>query len=275
LKICWDNLEEFRLTLGGNLTNNEGHSYYIEKESCILCGESYLTNKYKPSFYCSKDCSGKGENNNFYGKEHSKETKNKISKTKKSQDNVGIKSSSWKGGIWKDSLPLYDTYNEQLNFIEETSYKLNKDNIKILEVRCSKCNKWFTPKLSAVKPRIRALNNLGLGESRFYCSLGCKNSCEVYRKRAIDYINIIGEDEIYYLSNELQIWSQETLLRSNYICEICGEPAEHAHHIRPKKLEPFFALDPDNGLALCKKCHYKYGHSDECSPFDIHSRFCK
>lgn len=50
----------------------------------------------------------------------------------------------------------------------------------------------------------------------------------------------------------LATWSQEVLKRVDYICEICGGSAEHAHHIEPKKLQPFLALDPDNGLAVCK-----------------------
>lgn len=50
-------------------------------------------------------------------------------------------------------------------------------------------------------------------------------------------------------------------------CEICGELATHVHHGRPKKLEPFFVLDPDWGVSTCNKCHYKYGHptGTECS----------
>jgi hypothetical protein len=64
----------------------------------------------------------------------------------------------------------------------------------------------------------------------------------------------------------LRIWREEVLKRANYKCEYCGKPATIAHHSKSKKLEPFFALDPDYGLACCEKCHYKYGHRDmECT----------
>lgn len=61
----------------------------------------------------------------------------------------------------------------------------------------------------------------------------------------------------------------------DYICEICGGSAEHAHHIESKKLQPFLALDPDNGLAVCKKCHYEKGHNKECSTGQIAKRTCE
>ena len=35
-----------------------------------------------------------------------------------------------------------------------------------------------------------------------------------------------------------------------------------------------FSLDPDFGLACCKKCHYKYGHRDECSPIQLAQMIC-
>ena len=66
---------------------------------------------------------------------------------------------------------------------------------------------------------------------------------------------------------EYETWKEEIFKRQNGLCEYCGKKAQHAHHIKPKKLEPFFALDPDYGVACCKKCHYKYGHKSgtECS----------
>ena len=66
----------------------------------------------------------------------------------------------------------------------------------------------------------------------------------------------------------------EVFRRDNYECEYCGENAENAHHIKPKKLEPFFALDPDYGIACCKKCHNKYGHKDECAAYILSSVVC-
>jgi len=52
--------------------------------------------------------------------------------------------------------------------------------------------------------------------------------------------------------------------RDSYVemdsCERCGDP--------------FFALDPDYGIACCEKCHYKYGHTDECNSAVISNKLC-
>jgi len=61
------------------------------------------------------------------------------------------------------------------------------------------------------------------------------------------------------------------------ICEYgCGKEATDVHHIRPQKLEPFFSLDPDYGLACCEECHYKYGHKtgSECSTGNLAQIAC-
>lgn len=183
----------------------------------------------------------------------------------------------WKGGVIQHNLPLYDTYAPQLNYAEEVRPFINKDNIKLLGVKCTKCNKWFIPKRSAVITRISALVGRDSGrnrECRFYCSEECKNVCGIYRKRINCDINT-KQKEYSYTQEELQIWSQEVMTRANYACEICGEPVEHAHHIQPKKLEPGLALDPENGVALCRNCHHKYGHSDECSTGKLANTICK
>ena len=92
-------------------------------------------------------------------------------------------------------------------------------------------------------------------------------------KNSLSYINL-DQKEDYYTPQELSIWSKEVLKRAKNKCEICGKKAEHAHHIEPKKLVPGLALDPENGLALCKNCHYKYGHVDECSTGNLAATKC-
>lgn len=180
----------------------------------------------------------------------------------------------WKGGISKLNLPLFDTYTHQLDFAEEVRPHIDKVGRILLEVRCSKCGRWFVPSVISVGHRIKALNNNIYGEAKLYCSQECKDSCEVYRKNPNHYLNLT-QKELNYTQEELQIWSQEVLNRADYLCEICGNPSEHAHHMQPKKLEPGLALDPDNGLSLCKKCHSKYGHKDECSTVKLANIVCR
>jgi len=90
----------------------------------------------------------------------------------------------------------------------------------------------------------------------------------------IDKCIICGELKKLYTSEEYQTFRQQVLEREDYKCEYCGEKAIHVHHSRPQKLEPGFALDPDFGVACCQKCHYKYGHKDECSTRNLANKVC-
>jgi hypothetical protein len=252
LKIDYCSIENVFLSRNNNL--RKGNAVYIEKDSCLVCEESYLTKKHKPSVYCSLSCSQKGENNSSYG---------------------GFPH-NWKGGVRELNLPLYDTYSIKIEYAEEVRPFYDEEGRKLLEIKCSKCNNWFVPDIFQVNHRCRALNGEIGGEYRFYCSQECKDTCEVYKKRPEFYINIEKQvGKLLYAQEELSIWSQEVLSRANHICEICGGAAEQAHHIQPKKLEPFLALDPENGIALCKKCHNKHGHQGVCSTGKLSIRVCK
>lgn len=143
---------------------------------------------------------------------------------------------------------------------------------------------WFIPTYTQIYERIRQLENEhGSNGSCFYCSDLCKKSCRFYRKRVSQLIKEdkiraghLEVEEFIYTFEEYNTWREEVLKRANYECEYCGEPATHCHHIRPQKLEPFFALDPDWGIATCVECHYKYGHKTgtECSTGKLSSLIC-
>jgi len=118
----------------------------------------------------------------------------------------------------------------------------------------------------------------GNGGSYFYCSKECKISCQLY------YFNLYREEqkekscknvEFPYTQGEYQTFREYVLTRDNYKCQYCNEKAEHVHHERPQKLEPFFSLDPDYAWSVCKKCHYEKGHKDECSTGNLATITCK
>jgi hypothetical protein len=182
----------------------------------------------------------------------------------------GSDHSNWKGGITKKNLPLYDTYAHQIDYVHEVK-SVVKDGFKLLEIRCKNCNKWFVPKTNAVQSRIGALAGKNDGEHNFYCSDECKNSCSVFYQHVWpkDHKPRKTNKSIWYTDYELRIWRDVVLKRENHICEYCGGKATIAHHNKPKKLEPFFALDPDYGTACCEKCHYKYGHQGECNTANL------
>jgi len=124
--------------------------------------------------------------------------------------------------------------------------------------------------------------NLGINStsdgSYFYCCEECKKSCILFGRSANTLNNIISpKGNLNQASTQdLSIWRKEVFsqqlkdnpTRLENFCEICHSTTSlHCHHILPQKLYPEFALDPDNGIALCSECHTKYGHTKgtECS----------
>ena len=117
---------------------------------------------------------------------------------------------------------------------------------------------WFTPTGIQLAERIRQIESKeGNGGSYFYCSQYCKDTCFLYNIHGDPY----RDNNKPYTSGELDVFNKHILKRDNEICYYCNKHhATIVHHRRPQKLEPFFALDPDYAISVCKKCHYKYGH---------------
>ncbi len=163
--------------------------------------------------------------------------------------------------------------------IEEMRYNPDKSTEKEIQVHCKNHNcknsreqgGWFTPTKNQITMRREALEKArGFGESNFYCCDECKDECPLYNVYSDPLKDILTP----YTSVEYQTFRTFVLERDNYKCQYCEEKAEHVHHERPQKLEPFFALDPDFGLAVCRNCHYKYGHQNECSTGNLASKGC-
>ena len=212
---------------------------------------------------------------------HSEETKQKISSINKgkirdekfksgvSKRVRGNRNPKWKGGYHSSGIPTYDRYVNQLTIEEKPERDLIDQNI--LTVICSNCKKRFIPKLDDVSERVRCLKGTQNGECRLYCSEECKNLCSVFNKK----IHQEGHPKNKpYTIEEYKQFREFVLNRDDYKCQYCGKKAEHVHHERPQKLEPFFSLDPDFAWSVCKECHYKYGHKDECSTSYIANIIC-
>jgi hypothetical protein len=147
---------------------------------------------------------------------------------------------------------------------------IRENDKKEIEVRCKTCNNFFVVERSSLHERIRAIEGKAFyAENNLYCSDECKLSCSIYRKRTGGII-----EKKSYTNEEYQTFRTFVLERDNYECQFCGKKATDVHHERPQKLEPFFALDPDFAWSCCKKCHYKYGHKDECSTGNLSSKIC-
>jgi len=214
------------------------------------------------------------------------ETKKKISKSKfgKPSSKKGIKLKNEQ--IEKMKMIFLLTI-EKINIkypffskIEEMRYNPVKPDEKEIQVHCknNKCQNskekggWFTPSKSQIKERIRHLENEnGNGGSYIYCSQKCKDECILYNLHS----DPNKETEKPYTQEEYNIWKQVILEQDNYECQYCQSKKElHCHHIHPVKTHPHLALDPTNGIVLCKKCHYEIGHKDECSTGNLASKEC-
>ena len=232
---------------------------------------------------CSEETKRK-MSNSHKGKKRgprSEKTKRKISETKKGKKtgpcSEEIKRKISEGNKGKNKYTLQD-YKEKHPFLfvveelRETKSGEIKAHCKNHECENSKeKGGWFNPTKIQLHERIRALEKpYGMIENNLYCSQKCKDECPLYYLRSDPY----RDTTLPYTAAELQTYNKFVMKRENGLCEYCGEKAEHVHHIRPQKLEPFFALDPDFGIATCKICHYKYGHQDECSTGVLAAKRC-
>lgn len=149
--------------------------------------------------------------------------------------------------------------------------------------RCKKCNKWYKPTGSKISSRIDAIENpqsFAIGrECNLYCSDECKYTCPLFNLKSDPFRDKI--DDNTPIPGELTIWANEIFFRQfqeygyNFCTKCQSTENLAAHHIDPKKIEPFFALDPENGIIFCRDCHHDDGHSGECSTGFLAYKVCK
>ena len=58
-------------------------------------------------------------------------------------------------------------------------------------------------------------------------------------------------------------------LKTHRQCEFCGSRKRDAHHILPAWKYPEVELEPDNLMALCKQCHFVFGHLFNWKKYNI------
>jgi hypothetical protein len=212
------------------------------------------------------------------GKILSEETKRKMSKSRKDKPRskeTKIRISESLKGKYKNTV---EYYKEKYSFFFKIE-ELRKTKNGEIQVHCKnhECNNskekggWFTPTYIQLYERIRQLEDKdGSGGCYLYCSQHCKDTCILYGLHGDPY----KDSTLPYTYAEYLTCRAVVFERENTLCEYCGEPATHMHHIFPVKKEPFFALDPDYCIACCEKHHYKYGHEGECSTGNLAKIVC-
>ena len=184
-----------------------------------------------------------------------------------------------KGKLWSDKskmrmskssrLTISQIKNKYSIFSKEEELRYNPDKLeeKEIQVHCKNHNclnskeqgGWFTPTYIQLYERIRQLEKeYGNGGCYLYCSDQCKQECPLYYM----FDDPFKKKQLLYTSSEYNFWRSKVIKRDNYECQKCGSKNNlDVHHICPQKTHPHLALDYMNGITLCRKCHYKIGHS--------------
>ncbi len=91
--------------------------------------------------------------------------------------------------------------------------------------------------------------------------LGKFASDETRRKLRIYHAGVYGRSpdwEAPFTSGELKTWATRAKRKFSY-CQKCNATERlHAHHIKPKCMYPELALDPENAMILCERCHIEH-----------------
>lgn len=282
MKICWDNLKKLKYNKKRDYWYNKNYKKFLYIKSCKECGEPFLHQNNK-GIYCCHKCSRKnqliteehkknisdslmgikrsektkrkmsestkGKNHPMWNTHHSKKHKRKISESIKGKNHP-----NYKGGYTSKNIPRYDTYAHQISYAEEVRHSPEDKNV--LQVKCTYCNKWYTPKLTNIISRVQVLNGNCIGEARLYCSEECKQNCPIYHK--IKYPKGFKPSTSREVQPQLR---QLVFERDNWTCQKCGKEENlHCHHITGIMLNPLESADVDNCITLCKDCH-KFMHT--------------
>lgn len=227
----------------------------FEKFGYTLLSKEYVTAHSKLECICDKGHTNFIKYNNFKNGKRCMAC-HKI-------NNIGENHPNWIGGTRKFNIPMYNTYAHQLDWVEEV--RQDPKNNDLLQVRCTNCQEWFTPKRTHVITRIGALNFNKRGESRFYCSDTCKKSCSIYKK-----VLYPKNYKPYYDKGVSKDLSLMVLERDGYECQRCGNKADlECHHYESIYSNPIESADIDVCVTLCHKCHKKAHKDKGCRYTDL------
>lgn len=236
------------------------------KTICKQCNKEFLAFKHSKGLFCSYKYSTTFRN---LGNKHSEKTKRKIGVKSKKRIS-GNNNPHWNGGLIKKNIASYDTYASQISYID--TIQRNKKNGVILDVKCTYCGEWYTPKRTEIINRVSALKGqqTGFSEYRLYCSNNCKKECSIYNQKL--YPKGFKQTSSREVQSELR---QLRFELDNYTCQKCKKHKDelkvglHCHHIEGIRWEPLESADIDKCITYCKDCHNKVHLIEGCRRIDF------
>jgi len=160
------------------------------------------------------------------------------------------------------SKAIFIQYADKLTSEEDPKAGPNGE----LLVKCTYCGEYFQPLVSEVKCRVSAMNRVGYGECRLYCSDVCKKACPLFNRYSPEAIErISGENSFKWkggISAEpyCPIWiksgfKENICERDNNQCQNpdCRKNSKRiaVHHINYIKKD----CHPLNLIILCTSCN--------------------
>lgn len=125
-------------------------------------------------------------------------------------------------------------------------------------VECKMCGKPYSPTYAQIRGRIKSYNGKMSGESNFYCSNTCKDSCPVYRANTDPRLRKPKSETQKSRSCQNKTLKQLQCDQNNgqSHCEKCGDLIEvDLHHTLPVAEYGEKAMNPASHILLCAGCH--------------------
>lgn len=226
------------------------------KKGYTLLSTKYINNKTELVYRCSLGHTSTITWNNFI--------KGSTCALCSYKSRSGDNSTLWQGGVFKKNLPLYKTYASKLASYQQNIYKVESEGLILLGVKCKNCNNIFVPTRTALNNRIKAINNVNVGEAHLYCSDKCKDSCKVYY---FNSFKMIDPDSAIF--KEKQETDKARNCQTNHLkqlqldevgynyCEKCGKVVTSVdlHHTLEIAKYGLAAINSAGHILLCRECH--------------------
>lgn len=198
MKLCWDELEDVKLTSGFNNSGRELGLYWgvpeyrllkykLEyAEGCENCGNNFFRKKGSKTKFCCKECSKETAQFNSFKRRAITYVKRKNSMAPKNK----LKSQERKKELITNNLMPYKTTPKVIKLCK--THRRHPEHNNVLQLKCEhcSCDKWYTPTYWHVRTLAGFISGNTIGNPMTYCSDDCYIEC----KGHMDIESIIADD---------------------------------------------------------------------------------